>query len=133
MQLTARAILWIVALFYAYGALVHVMNILGMTGFDWLRAPAKWQVLDVVYLILDVVVATGFFLQWKISYVCFYVAALTQIVLYTVLRSWILDVPEEFAVAPEQAAYLDTFVVFHAVTLVLVSGALFVLFRENVG
>ena len=133
MLLTARAILWIVALFYAYGALVHVMNILGMTGFDWLSAPTKWQALDVVYLVLDVVVAAGFFLQWKISYVCFYVAALTQIALYTAFRGWILDVPEEFAVSPEQTAYLDTLVVFHVVTLLLVSGALFILFRENLG
>ena len=133
LQLTAKTILWIVALFYAYGALVHVMNILGMTGFDWLAAPKKWQVLDVVYLILDAVVAAGFFLQWKLSYLCFYVAALTQIVLYTAFKSWILDVPEEFAVSLEQAAYLDTLVVFHVVTLLLVSGALFLLFREPAG
>ena len=37
-----RIIPWIVAAFYAYGALVHVLNMAGMTGFDWLEAPLKW-------------------------------------------------------------------------------------------
>ena len=116
--------LWIVALFYAYGAAVHVMNMAGLSGFVWADAPTKWQVLDVVYLVLDVVVCVGFFAGWRIAYVAFYVAATSQVVLYTALRSWILDVPEAFAVSPEQASYLGVLVVFHLVTLVCVSLAL---------
>ena len=67
----SKYILWIVALFYAYGALVHILNILGLTGFEWLKAPLKWQVLDVVYLVLDVVVAIGFFLSLDGGVYCF--------------------------------------------------------------
>ena len=52
----SKAIFWIVAAFYAFGALVHVMNILGLSGYSWLRAPLKWQVLDVTYLLLDILV-----------------------------------------------------------------------------
>ena len=48
----AGGVLWIVSAFYAYGALVHVLNIAGRSGFDWSRAPVKWQVLDVIYLVL---------------------------------------------------------------------------------
>ena len=60
-NLIGKIIIWAVALFYTYGALVHIMNILGLSGFDWAGAPLKWQLLDIVYLFLDVVVAVGFF------------------------------------------------------------------------
>lgn len=120
----AKIILWCVAGFYAYGAVVHVMNMVGLSGFDWSRAPLKWQVLDVVYLILDVVVAVGLVLGWRAGYVAFFAAALSQIVLYTVLRDWIIDVPEEFARSPEEVAYLNGLVWFHVVTIALVGIAI---------
>ncbi len=124
MRLAASIIIWIVALFYAYGALVHVMNMLSMTGFDWSSAPLKWQILDIAYLVIDVVVVGGFLLRWKAGAIAFYLAALSQIVLYTFLRSWIIDVPIEFAVSDEQQSYLNGLVVFHCVTLILVTFAL---------
>jgi hypothetical protein len=74
--------------------------------------------LDVFYLILDVVVAIGFFTGWAIAFVAFYFAAISQIILYTVLRTWIIEVPSEFAVSIEQVAYLDTLVTFHVITIV---------------
>lgn len=113
-------IIWFVAAFYAYGAFVHVANILGWNGFDWVTAPLKWQVLDIVYLVLDLLVAIGLILSWRIGYVAFFVAALSQVVLYTVLRNWIIDVPEAFARSPEEVQYLDSLVIFHVVTLCLV-------------
>ena len=39
-----------IAACYAYGAAVHVTNMVGLSGFDWLEAPLKWQVLDVACL-----------------------------------------------------------------------------------
>jgi len=62
-------------------------------------------VLDVVYLVLDLVVAVGVFVHWKVSYVAFYLAAISQILLYTLFRAWITDVPEPFTVSAEQASY----------------------------
>ena len=121
MQIIAKGIIWRVGLCYAYGALVHVLNMLSLTGFDWMQAPWKWQVLDIMYLGLDVVVAVGFFRQWKVASIAFYLAAISQIILYTVFRAWIIDVPEEFAVSSEQVSYLTVLVVFHIVTLVLVT------------
>jgi len=97
---------------------------LGLSGFDWSNAPLKWQVLDVVYLILDLVVAAGFFARWKVSYFVFYIAAVSQIILYTVFKDWIIDVPEAFTVSEEQESYLTTLVVFHIITILLVSIAL---------
>ena len=129
MRKVSTVILWLVALFYLYGAAVHVMNMLSLTGFDWGSAPGKWQALDIVYLILDVMVVIGFFTGWKPGHVAFYVAAVSQIILYTLFRPWVVDVPAEFAVSPEQQAYLTTLVIFHVVTLVVVTGALY--FRKQ--
>ena len=119
-QKMARLILWVIAAFYAYGAFVHVLNIAGLSGFDWLRAPLKWQILDLVYLVLNVVVVLGFLLAWRAGFVAFFAAALSQILLYTVFRSWIIDVPKEFEPSPEQVEYLDLLVGFHVVTVGIV-------------
>ena len=124
-------IFWIVAVSYGYGALVHVQNMLGMSGFDWAAAPGKWRVLDVVYLVLDVIVFVGFLVRFKPAIVAFYVAASSQIVLYTVLRPWITDVPEPFTVFAAPEEYLDWLVVFHVVALILVTIAVRLL--ETVG
>ena len=66
MSLAASIIIWVVAAFYLYGAGVHVLNMLGHSGFDWTAAPLKWQVLDVAYLVLDAVVVVGLILAWKV-------------------------------------------------------------------
>ena len=123
MKLVAAMIIGIVALFYAYGAAIHFLNILSLTGFDWTTAPLKWQVLDVVYLILDVLVVFGLVRGRKVGYVAFYLAALSQIVLYTLLKSWITDASPDFAVPDEQQSYLTALVVFHIFTLVLVTAS----------
>ena len=122
--MTASIVIGLVIVFYAYGAAVHAMNILGLTGFDWRSAPLKWRVLDVVYLVLDVLVVVGMASGWKAEFVAFYVAALSQIVLYTFLRDWIVDVPEGFAAPDQPRSHLTSLVVFHVVTIVLVSWAL---------
>ena len=124
MKLAATITIWIVALFYAYGAVVHVLNMLSLSGFDWQTAPVKWQALDIVYLVLDVVVVTGLLLSWKAGFVAFYLAAISQIILYTVFRGWITDVPPEFAITDEQRSYLTGLVIFHCVTIVLITAAL---------
>lgn len=113
----ATIFIWTVALFYAYGALVHVLNMANLSGFDWGAAPRKWQALDLIYLIVDVVVVFGLMLRWRLGFVAFYLAAISQIVLYTLLRPWVLDVPPEFAVSESEQQYLTVLVVFHAVTL----------------
>lgn len=124
MKFSTSIVTWLVALFYAYGTVVHILNMLSLTGFDWRAAPLKWQTLDVVYLILDAIVVIGVFLGWKVGYAAFYLAAVSQVFLYTVFRDWIINVPSEFAVTSEQRSYLTTLVIFHCVTLVLMTAAL---------
>ncbi|MEM6466700.1 MAG: hypothetical protein AAF679_09375 [Pseudomonadota bacterium] len=103
--------------FYGYGAAVHVANMLGWTGFDWSVAPLKWQVLDGIYLVLDLAIVAGLLARrgWAVPALVF--AAISQILLYTLLRSWVLDVPAEFAVAPSELAYLNGLVGFHIACL----------------
>ena len=104
---------------------------LSQTGFAWPAAPPKWRVLDVVYLVLDILVVIGIFAKWRIGPIAFYLAAISQIILYTIFRDWILAVPEEFAVSEAQRSYLTTLVYFHLITLVLVTGALMVQSRNS--
>ena len=122
LDVSLKYILWFVGISYGYGALVHVLNMAGLAGFDWAAAPLKWQVLDVVYLILDLIVLVGFLRDWRPAYACFFFAATSQILLYTIFRDWILDVPEAFARGPEDQAYLDGLVLFHVVTVIIVGG-----------
>lgn len=125
MDRTLRVTSYGIAAAFAYGACVHVANMAGLTGFDWLSAPLKWQVLDVVYLALDVAVVAGVILAKRFWIVAFGIAAVSQIILYTILRSWVLDVPAAFAVPPESVNYLDGLVVFHIASLVVVGALLF--------
>ncbi|MEM9567331.1 MAG: hypothetical protein AAF974_03405 [Cyanobacteria bacterium P01_E01_bin.34] len=120
-QKLSAVILAVVTALYAYGSLMHMFNMLGLAGFEWLAAPLKWQVLDVVYLAIDLMVCVGLFRRFRLSVYAFYVAALTQIGLYTVLRSWITDVPEAFALSPEQVTDLNFLVAFHVICILLVS------------
>lgn len=106
--------------FYAYGAAVHVANMASLTGFDWSAAPLKWQVLDIVYLVLDVIVVVGLAFAPRAGVTAFIIAAASQISLYTIFHDWVLDVPDAFAPSEGQRAYLNTLVGFHIISLVLV-------------
>ena len=127
MRRLAQALLWIVAVFYAYGAIVHIANMFSLSGFDWFEAPLKWQVLDVVYLVLSAMVAFLLPRRTPIGIGAFGIAATSQLVLYTALRDWILDVPAAFAPTPDQISYLDGLVIFHVVSVIVVSYALWTL------
>ena len=102
---------------------MHVLNIAGMSGFVWADAPLKWQVLDVVYLVLDVIVCAGLLRRRRFAIIAFYLAAASQIVLYTLLRDWIVDVPATFAVTDAQRDYLTALVIFHVTALAFVTAA----------
>ena len=114
-----RYYLLLIAVAYAYGALVHVLNMLSVTGFEWSNAPLKWQVLDVAYLIIDVTAVIGLIRKRAFGIIAFLIGAVSQILLYTVFRKWIIDVPIEFAPTPEQVTYLTTLVWFHIVALAI--------------
>lgn len=125
------AVLWVVTCFYLYGAAVHVANISSAMGFEWLDAPRKWQILDVVYLILDLIVIAGLWTLASVSVLAFYVASVSQVVLYTAGRSWIMNVPEEVQTSAAVSAYLDLLIAFHVIAMVLVTAAILALGRRQ--
>jgi len=109
--------------FYAYGAYVHFANMAGWTGFDWLTAPPKWQLLDVIYLAFDIAVIVGLAARKRLGLLLLILAASSQIMLYTAFRSWVLEVPANFEVDASNATYLDGLVLFHVVCLTAVGWA----------
>ncbi|MDF1765504.1 MAG: hypothetical protein P1V29_03865 [Gammaproteobacteria bacterium] len=117
----SRALLLLIAIFYAYGGIVHLANMLGMAGYDWMTGPFKWRVLDVVYLMLDATVAIGLVARWKVAYLAFFTAATSQIILYTIGANWIMTVPIEFLPDTGHEMALGSLVTFHVVTLVLMA------------
>ncbi len=119
-----RAVCVGLAGFYAYGALVHVLNMASLTGFFWPEAPRKWQGLDIAYLALDLVVVIGLIRGSRLGITAFFCAALSQIALYTLGRDWVLDVPEAFQRSAGDLAYLDGLVLFHLLSCLAMGGAL---------
>lgn len=114
----SRTIVLVIAVFYGYGGLVHLANMAGLSGYDWLDAPSKWQVLDLIYLSLDFVVCVGLLRGWRLAVPAFFIANLSQIALYTLGASWVMDVPAEFLPSGHEMS-LGSLVGFHLVTLVL--------------
>lgn len=120
-----RVFFVLIALVYALGAMAHGFNMAGASGYDWSAAPLKWRVLDVVYLILDVGVAAGLIARKRWAVWLWVLTAMSQIVLYTAFRPWVLDVPPAFAASEGEVLFLKGLVAFHAASL-LVFAALFV-------
>ena len=115
----ARVILWTVSACYAYGAAVHAMSIAGLAGYDWTDAPLRWQVLDVAYLALDAVVVVALPRRRAVGYAAFFCAAISQIVLYTAMRGWVLGASAPLSGA-DASAQLDALVAFHMIAIAAV-------------
>ena len=116
-----RVFCYIMAAVYTLGTLVHLASIAGLTGGNWLEKPRKWQLLDEFYMLLDACVAGGLLLRrwWGIA--ALILAAGSQILLYTELRDWILDVPEAFAPSAGELWFLDQLVMFHFASLAVLA------------
>lgn len=112
-----RAFLLFVAAAYAYGAAVHLLNMLGLSGVEWTRAPLKWTLLDIAYLIVDLCAVVGLVFRRGFGVVAFLSGAVSQIGLYTLFRAWVMDVPDAFRVSGKQLRCLNMLVLFHPLSL----------------
>ena len=74
----------ILALAMAYGALVHVTNILGFGEMPWQETPITWRVGDVFYGLLDTITAIGLWQRTTWGIICFLSAIASQFLIYTV-------------------------------------------------
>ena len=118
-QFLGRLLVYIIAFTYGYGGLVHIANMAGLSGYSWVDAPLKWQILDVVYLSLDAVVFVGLLRSWRVATAAFFVASSSQIFLYTVGAHWIMTVPAEFLPIPGHEMSLNFLVGYHLVALAM--------------
>lgn len=84
------------AVVLAYGALVHVANVLDLAGARWFEEPQLWRVMDVLLLVFDVVVGMALWRTrpWGV------VAFVTGVVLLQMLPYTLF--PEAFSRTPEQ-------------------------------
>ncbi len=105
----------ILALIYAYGAIIHYTNLLGWGELSWSEMPLSWKLGDIFYGILDPITVTGLWLKsfWGIA--CLFIAAISQIVLYA-------GFPDRFAFTPEQQQTLWSLVIFHSISLTIFAG-----------
>ncbi|GAB4529835.1 MAG: hypothetical protein Tsb0014_12060 [Pleurocapsa sp.] len=74
----------ILAVIIAYGASVHVANLMGFGEMPWQQMPLTWRVGDIVYGILDLVTAIGLWQKTSWGIICFFSAISSQFLIYTV-------------------------------------------------
>ncbi|MGD1861909.1 MAG: hypothetical protein ACFB0E_18295 [Leptolyngbyaceae cyanobacterium] len=84
------------AIILAYGATVHVGNMLGLSGTPWLETPLLWRALDIMLLVFNGVTAVALWQGWSWSVgLLFSGLALLQFVPYIFLRSHFILKPED--------------------------------------
>jgi len=72
------------AIAIAYGASIHIANLLGFGEKPWSEMPMSWRVGDVVYGIVDLISAIGLWQQTAWGILCFFGAIASQFLIYTV-------------------------------------------------
>lgn len=85
----------ILALIIAYGALVHVTNLMGWGEMPWSEMPLTWRVGDLVYGLLDIVTAIGLWQRTAWGVLCFLGAIASQFLIYTVFIDYFAFTSEQ--------------------------------------
>lgn len=101
-----RLLFFIIGLFYAFGAVIHLLTMLGLIGDGWDKSPPLWRVMDVVFLGLNLTVVIGVLSASGWAIFGFLVSAGLHIGLYTLL-------PGRFAATPREARALGQLVILH--------------------
>ena len=108
----------IIGAVYLVGALVHLSNILSLTGRVWAQTPLSWRLLDTFYLPLDLAVAVGLFLKKSWGVIGLLVAAVSQLILY-------VGFGRSFTESESDGSNILGLIVFHIVTLGIYSALLY--------
>lgn len=117
--LPLKIFFWVIAAIYAVGAIVHIRNILGLSGYAWQTSPMLWRVFDIAFLVLNLAVIAGVLGGKGWAVIAFLAATALQLVLYTMF-------PSHFAETSEQAAALRGLVFTHLALLAVFGGLLLV-------
>ncbi len=77
------------------GTLVHIGNVLGLSGRPWLETPVLWRAMDVVLLLFNVVVGIGLWAKILWAVISFVGGILLlQIVPYTLFKRHCIETNE---------------------------------------
>lgn len=121
----ARAVLLTIALAHAAAGFVHGVSMVGLWGPPWGDAPLPWRVLDVLLLSLDLAVFPWLVLRLPWAVGAFFLAAVAQLVLFTLFRDWLLTMPQPFTPAAAiQGKHLDAVALFYGLSVPLGAWAL---------
>lgn len=93
--LPIRIFFFVVAALFAFDGVVHVSNILSLSGYPWEASPLSWRIFDVVYAVLDAIVVAGVIARSGWGVLGFLASTTLQVLLYQFI-------PSAFAVSPEQ-------------------------------
>jgi hypothetical protein len=105
-----KILLRILAVIYAFAAVMHIGSVLGFGRMPFAEMPLSWQLSDIAYGFIDTVAAAGLWQQkpWGIG--AFLLAAGSEILLFTL-------VPEWFTSDPAELTMLRGFIVYHLVAI----------------
>lgn len=107
-----KIFLRILAVIYAFAAILHIGSILGFGRIPFAEAPLSWQISDVFYGIVDMIAAVGLFLVRPWGIAAFFLAAISEILLFTL-------VPEWFVLEAQQLTMLRGFIAYHVIALAI--------------
>ena len=85
-------------------------RILGLGRIPFSEAPLSWQLSDIFYGAIDTIAAVGLFQQKSWGVAAFFVAAISEVLLFTLVPQW-------FVVEPAQLTMLRGFVAYHLVAI----------------
>jgi hypothetical protein len=105
-----KIFLRILSVIYAFAAVLHIGSILGFGRTPFEEAPLSWQLSDIFYGIVDTIAAVGLCRQKSWGIAAFFVAAVSEILLFALVPHW-------FVVEPSQLAMLRGFIVYHVIAL----------------
>jgi hypothetical protein len=100
----------ILSAIYGFAAILHIGSILGLGRIPFTDAPLSWQLSDIFYGLVDTIAAFGLFQQKTWGIAAFFVAAISEILLFTLVPHW-------FVVEPEQLTMLRGFVAYHVLAI----------------
>ena len=107
-----KIFLRILAVIYAFAAILHIGSILGLGRIPFADAPLSWQLSNIFYGVVDSIAAVGLFLMRPWGIAAFFLAAISEIFLFTL-------VPEWFVLEQQQLAMLRGFVIYHVIAIAI--------------
>jgi hypothetical protein len=114
-----KLFLRILAVIYAFAAVMHIGSILGLGRMPFTEMPISWQLSDIAYAIIDTVAAIGLWQQQRWGIAAFLLAAGSEILLFTLVPDW-------FTSDPAELIMLRGFIVYHLLALMTYFGLVYV-------